>query len=320
MCDVPSCALCGEGIDTAFHRVWECSSPEISEARSKVAGAKQVPSGERAGSGLLSVHGGQSMLSWEEQSLERWVPDGDSPMLCRRVVHGPDLSVLCSSGMVRGAARRQRESRQGRLRQRACAPHSVRCGGGTRGFFFSPLKMVFARSCAGNTACSGRRSPTGRRRACGGRLGAAYRHGREFGVETVSVQKITSHKTLDDGVDGSSARDVLGNERADEFARKEAKLHASDKFDVATVAVHRKLVVRVAKTAATVLALYPAPSEVLGLLGATRKGGFHGPRRPRRGVEPLRHTFELHEDRWRCFRCLVARPAGRCGGRHGRAS
>ena len=74
---------------------------------------------------------------------------------------------------------------------------------------------------------------------------------------------------------------------------------------------------RVAKTAATVVALFPAPNEVLGLLGATRKGGVHGPRRPRRGVELLRHTFELYEDRWRCFRCLVVRPAGRCGGRHG---
>ena len=33
----------------------------------------------------------------------------------------------------------------------------------------------------------------------------------------------------------------------------------------------------------------------------------------------LRHEFELCEDRWRCSWCLVVRPAGRCGGRHGRA-
>ena len=29
----PPCLLCGESIDTPFHRVWECGNPEITEAR-----------------------------------------------------------------------------------------------------------------------------------------------------------------------------------------------------------------------------------------------------------------------------------------------
>ena len=50
-----------------------------------------------------------------------------------------------------------------------------------------------------------------------------WRDGRvacRHGVEAVSVRNIKSLQALDDIVDGSSARDVFGNERADEIARK----------------------------------------------------------------------------------------------------
>ena len=62
---------------------------------------------------------------------------------------------------------------------------------------------------------------------------------------------------------------------ADEFAKQEG---GSDKSAVATTAAHHKLVKRVVRTAATVLALNPAPSAVLGRLGAQRRGCVHGPR------------------------------------------
>ena len=69
---------------------------------------------------------------------------------------------------------------------------------------------------------------------------------------------------------------ALGNERSDEFARKGTELHVSDQSDVATMAVHQKLV----RTAATVL-------------------GLHG-----RGAEPLQHAFPSYEDRRHCSRSL----------------
>ena len=46
----------------------------------------------------------------------------------------------------------------------------------------------------------------------------------------------------DDVVDGSSVRGVLGNQRADEFARIGAELHAPDTSDVAIMAARPKLV------------------------------------------------------------------------------
>ena len=52
------------------------------------------------------------------------------------------------------------------------------------------------------------------------------------------------------------------------------------------------------------MALHPAPSAVLGLLGAARKGRVHGPRRLWRGAEPLQHAFPSYEDRWHCSRSL----------------
>ena len=66
---------------------------------------------------------------------------------------------------------------------------------------------------------------------------------------------------------------------------------------VAVVGGHHKLVKRVAKTAATVLALFPAPSAVLGLLGAKRRGRVAGPRRPWRSKEHLWHAFDWFHDR-----------------------
>ena len=80
---------------------------------------------------------------------------------------------------------------------------------------------------------------------------------REFGTTAVSVQKIKSHQALDDIVDGSSVRDVLGNERGDEVARIGAQVQGHDNSDMAAAAVHHKLVKRVAMTAATVLAIFP---------------------------------------------------------------
>ena len=82
-----------------------------------------------------------------------------------------------------------------------------------------------------------------RHRACGGTFVAVCR----YGVSTAPRR----YQALDDIADGSSARDVLGNERADEFERKGAELHAPEKSDVATAAVHHKLVKRVDKTAAS---------------------------------------------------------------------
>ena len=61
------------------------------------------------------------------------------------------------------------------------------------------------------------------------------------------MQKTKSHQFLDDILDGSLTRDMLGNERADEFARRErAELHSPDNSDAA-VAVHHELVKRVAE-------------------------------------------------------------------------
>ena len=106
-----------------------------------------------------------------------------------------------------------------------------------------------------------------------------------YGVVAVSVLRIKSHQALDNG---SSARDALGNERADEFARMGYE------------------------------------ASVCGEDGGRSLGDLpdivHGLRRSWRGAEPFRHALEWYEDRWRCSRCLVVRPAGRCGDRHGAAS
>ena len=85
---------------------------------------------------------------------------------------------------------------------------------------------------------------------------------------------------------------MLGNERVDEFARNGAELHARDKSDVATLAVWNKLVKRVPKTLATVLALFPAQSAVLRLLDASRPGRVPKLNRLWRGSGPFWHAFQ----------------------------
>ena len=71
---------------------------------------------------------------------------------------------------------------------------------------------------------------------------------------------------------------VMGNERADEFARNGQSCMLL-KSDVAAVGVNHKLIKHVAETAATVLA-------VPGLVGQ----------------QPFWHAVEWFDDRWRCSR------------------
>ena len=192
--------------------------------------------------------------------------------------------------VVRGAVRRQWDGREG---QRASSPHPVRCGGRTRTFLlaiscskvvFPSCPTVLASSCACTTR---RRSPTVRMGSLWRDARCGLQTWREFGVESVWVQTITSHQALDDMVDGSSARDVLGNEQADEFARKGAELHVPDKSDVATLAARHRLVKRVAATAWR------------SSRNRARCWGF-----PSDGE--ARHAFKWYEGRWRCSHCLVS--------------
>ena len=120
---------------------------------------------------------------------------------------------------------------------------------------------------------------------------------REFGTTAVSVQKSKSHQALDCG---RLECDVMGNERADEFARKRAEQHALDK---SVVAVHHKLVKRVAKTAAIELALHPASQRDF-LLGAKRRSRVHGPRSGVESDPPA--LFRVVA----VFQLFVVRPAG----------
>ena len=62
----------------------------------------------------------------------------------------------------------------------------------------------------------------------------------------------------------------MGNERAGGFVPNGAELDAPESSDVAAVAIQSKLFTRVAKSAATVLALFPAPKVALRPLGAAR--------------------------------------------------
>ena len=81
-CDInPSCLLRAEGIGTAFHRVWECSSLEVIATRLKVAGPKLVESALAAGGQALGfswciVSKPPRSLLPKEQFQERWVLTG----------------------------------------------------------------------------------------------------------------------------------------------------------------------------------------------------------------------------------------------------
>ena len=110
---------------------------------------------------------------------------------------------------------------------------------------------------------------------------------RECGTEPFSVQNIKSHLALDDIVDGSLAWVVLGNDRADEFARKGAELHASD----SAWPRHRRRSRR----------LTQRPARYGSLVRRTQRPRSW-PRRP-------------CEDRWRCSRCLVGQPTAQSGGK-----
>ena len=199
-----------------------------------------------------------------------------------------------STGRAR-TARRHRESRQGCVRQRVSSVSAAEHWPSS-----SPSSAHVA-FCWQQWA-SQRHRPQGclwRDARCG------LQAWREHGVVSVSVQKIKSRQALDDVVDGSSVRGVVGSEQADEFAGTERS------FTLPTNPVWPVWLTPNGRARGGHGLVVPAPWEVLGLLGVTRKR----PRRPWRGAEPLQHASEWYEDRWRCSKYLVVRPAGRCGGR-----
>ena len=117
----PCCPLCGEGLDTAFHHIWECSSREIAAGRLKVAYSKLVGSA-RAGTGKRWARQAIAAASCHLKSLSM-----------RRATLGPHQQALGSGGVVRGTVRRPRDSRQGRARQQTSTPHPSCASGGTQG-------------------------------------------------------------------------------------------------------------------------------------------------------------------------------------------
>ena len=115
-----------------------------------------------------------------------------------------------------------------------------------------------------------------------------------YGGEAITVQKIKSHQSLGDILDGSSACDMLGNERADDFARKG---RAARPRQVGPVTVQNKLVKRVARAAATVLALVQGAEHSVAAAGRYTEKACTWPKRPWRGNELLWHAFEWFGDR-----------------------
>ena len=99
--------LCGEGIDTPFHRVWECSNAEIAEATLRASGAKLV--------GLVVAAAlGFSIASSGGSRRRRAAVSGFGRLnLRRRFIHGPNQQALGLGRLVRHAVRRARKGRQG---------------------------------------------------------------------------------------------------------------------------------------------------------------------------------------------------------------
>ena len=159
-------------------------------------------------------------------------------------------------------------------------------------------------------ACSGHLSPTDPTEVSGDMLGASRRRGGRTALRLHRFRRSSSHQSLGDTMDGSSVRDVLSKEQADEFARRAAELQAADKSGVAAVAVQSQAVQKGGQDGGDGTGALLGPSAVLGLSGTKRGGRASEPRRSWRGKEPLWHAFE--------WLCLVVRPSGQSGWR-GRA-
>ena len=124
---------------------------------------------------------------------------------------------------------------------------------------------------------------------------------RELGIAAVSVQNIVSHQSVDDILGGSTARDALGNERAHDFARKGAELHAPDKSDVAVHHIYRLSAWPRRRRRSWRSSLLPGP------LGRETQRA-----RSRAKALPWCRTGTLSSgfnDPWRSSRCLVVRRA-----------
>ena len=117
--------------------------------------------------------------------------------LRRRVTHGPYEQCLGQGRLVCSTVRRQAEKCQGSARQRVTQPAAAAQHGALL-FSTTLLKesVHVISDCLGVLMC--------------------WRRGMQWASQF--------HQALDDIADGRSARDVLGKERADEFARTEEEL------------------------------------------------------------------------------------------------